>query len=70
MNNYETDTNHQVQEGLKKVDTTKYIEIRSGAIGGIGTVFKNLFNGLPAIIIADNNTYPAAGKNTKKALEN
>jgi len=70
MNNYETDTNHQVQEGLKKVDTTKYIEIRSGAIERIGTVFKNLFNGLPAIIIADNNTYPAAGKNTKKALEN
>lgn len=69
MNNFETNTNHRIQEGLKKVNTTKYIEISSGAIDKTGTVFSSIFNGIPAIIIADNNTYPAAGKITAKALE-
>jgi len=67
---YETETNQRIQEGLKKVDTTKFIEISSGAINKIGVIFKDLFDISSVVIIADNNTYEAAGKLTKKILYN
>lgn len=69
MTDYEIDTNRRIREGLKRVDTTKFIEIGSGAIEKLGKMVKDLFERIPMAVIADKNTFKAAGEQTKNILD-
>jgi len=66
---HEIETAQRINNALKTADTTKLIEIGSGAIQKTGPVFKKCFNNAPAIIIADSNTYKAAGKLVENSLK-
>lgn len=68
MISYEIETEQRINNALKTADTTKIIEISSGAIQKTVPVFKKCFSGVPAIIIADSNTYKAAGNVVEESL--
>lgn len=70
MKPYETETGRRIHAALKTADTTKVIEIASGAMQNTVKIFKDLFDNMPAIIIADVNTYAAAGKQLEKIFSN
>lgn len=58
-----------IQHALSRADETKVLIIRRGAISDLGSVFDKYFSGLPAMIVADENTFAAAGKKVSDALK-
>ncbi|RKY61305.1 MAG: sn-glycerol-1-phosphate dehydrogenase [Candidatus Neomarinimicrobiota bacterium] len=70
MKPYETETDHRIHTALKTADTTKVIEIASGAMQNTVKIFKDLFDNMSAMIIADVNTYAAAGKQLEEIFRN
>ena len=69
MQGFETETRERLQTALKKADTTQYIEVGYKSIQHVGEMFKQCFPGKKAIVIADTNTFEAAGKHVQKVLE-
>ncbi|MCK4716008.1 MAG: iron-containing alcohol dehydrogenase, partial [Candidatus Marinimicrobia bacterium] len=69
MNFFEIETTQRIHEALKTADTTKIIEISSGAIQKTARVFRECFDDATAIIIADVNTYSAAGRQVEEILK-
>jgi len=67
---YETETGRRIHAALKTADTTKVIEIGSGAMQNTVKIFQEIFDNMPAIIIADVNTYAAAGKQLEEIFSN
>lgn len=63
------DLKKRIDDALKVVDTTRSVLIGSGAIGSVTHCLKNHFNGKPALIIADTNTFSAAGKKVLQELK-
>lgn len=55
-----------IQKALSFADETKELIIRRGAISILPEIFEKYFSGRPALIVADENTFKAAGK---KALD-
>lgn len=70
MKSYEMETSQRIQDALQIVDASKIVEIGSGILGRTAEVFQNCFGDRPAIIIADMNTYPAAGKRVETVIKN
>jgi glycerol-1-phosphate dehydrogenase [NAD(P)+] len=60
---------NRIERALALADTTKNLVIESGAINKIDTVFRKEFAASSAIVIADTNTYAAAGDAVYSALE-
>lgn len=58
----------KIQEAIKRARDTKSLEIGTDAIARTGDMFKSLFGDSKAVIVADVNTFAAAGEKTAKAL--
>lgn len=69
MKSFEKETARRIQGALKTAATTKIIEIGLGAIQKTARVFKECFDDATAIIIADVNTYSAAGRQVEEILK-
>lgn len=59
---------NQIEEAISRARDTKALIIGDNAIERTGEMFKNLFGNAKAIIIADTNTFSAAGSRVQKAL--
>lgn len=59
-----------VAEALRRASDTKALEIGLGATQKTGKMFKDLFPGVQAVVIADTNTWKAAGEKVYQAIEN
>jgi len=68
VTSFEIETAQRIQHALITAETTKIIEISAGVIHKTATVFKECFNDKSAIIIADTNTYQAAGKQVEMTI--
>ena len=53
---------NSVEEALRRARDTKALEFGAGAMGKVPSIFKKLFPGKRAIVVADSNTYKAAGE--------
>lgn len=58
-----------VAEALRRASDTKALEFGAGATSRTGKIFKELFPGRYAVIVADKNTWEAAGKEAFQSLE-
>lgn len=52
----------RIQAALKDASETREVVIGSGAIGQTATVFRRGFGDVPAMVVADDNTFQAAGR--------
>ena len=59
----------KIQEAIRRARDTKALEIGTDAISRTGEMFRSLFADSVAVVIADTNTFAAAGEKTIKALE-
>lgn len=59
----------KIQAALQRTTDTKALIIEKGAVSRTGEMFKSLFPGMGAIIIADTNTWEVAGKSVARSLE-
>ena len=57
-----------IEKALRKASDTKCIIVENGAHGRVPEVFRNLFPGQTAVIVADSNTYAAAGADVEAIL--
>ncbi|MGN0189804.1 MAG: sn-glycerol-1-phosphate dehydrogenase [Candidatus Cryptobacteroides sp.] len=62
-------TNGMVTEALRRASDTKALEFGVGAIEKTGKMFKQLFPSSKAVVVADKNTWKAAGERVFKNLE-
>ena len=58
-----------IEETLRHTTDTKACEIGAGAVSGSAAMFRSLFPGKKAIVVADANTWRVAGKEVQAALE-
>ena len=58
----------RIERALSLADTTKSLIIESGAINQLGEVFRAEFKDSQAVIVADTNTFEAAGASVVDAL--
>ena len=58
-----------IEEALRHTTDTKACEIGAGAVSGSADMFRSLFPGMKAIVVADANTWRVAGKDVQGALE-
>lgn len=58
----------RVEEALKLADETKYLKIGENILDQVPAIFKQLFPGKKAIIVADPNTYGVAGEKVHKYM--
>lgn len=61
--------NEMVAEALRRASDTKELEIGIGAVSVTGSMFHKLFPGEKAIVVADNNTWKAAGEIAYESLK-
>ena len=61
MQSYERATKERIDAALKKADTTVYVLIAQDALKALSTCFAQCFADKPWVIVADTNTYQAAG---------
>ena len=62
-------TNGMVTEALRRASDTKALEFGVGAIEKTGKMFKELFPSSKAVVVADKNTWKAAGERVFRNLE-
>ena len=60
---------NRVQKALERASETRAVEIGSGILPRVGTMFGQLFPGQEALIVADTNTYEVAGRAVRQFLE-
>lgn len=59
----------RIEEALEKARDTKALIIGEGAVGKTGEMFRQLFGNSTAIVVADLNTYKAAGAEAYESLK-
>src|SRR5262245_1085687 len=57
-----------LESALRRARDTRKLVVTSGARREVADVFKELFEGSPSIVIADENTFAAAGRDVYDAL--
>ncbi len=62
-------TVRRIDAALQTADTTRHIRIGSGLLSGIADLFRSCFGEQRAVIIADSNTWTAAGQAALANLE-
>ncbi len=60
--------NKKVENALAHATDTVALEIGANAVSSVADMFKKLFPGKPALVIADGNTWKAAGEAVSKVL--
>jgi len=65
----ELNTKRRIEKALEAADTTKSVIIGSGAIASVTNNLTAPFDGKPVLIIADTNTFAAAGANVLARLK-
>lgn len=68
MRAFEAETRQRIEIALKRADTTKFIDIGYSALDRITESFKHSFSGQTAVVIADMNTFKAAGSKVHDIL--
>ena len=58
-----------IGEALRHTTDTKACEIGFGAVRGAAAMFRSLFPGMKAVVVADENTWRVAGQNVQAVLE-
>ena len=58
----------RIQVALKEASETREVVIGSGAIGQTAAVFRRGFGDVPAMVVADDNTFQAAGRSVHANL--
>ncbi|NLX21178.1 MAG: sn-glycerol-1-phosphate dehydrogenase [Phycisphaerae bacterium] len=61
-------SNPHIEAALRMVSDTRCLRLGEGVIGQMGDVFTAYFSGRSALIVADTNTFAAAGKEVIDAL--
>lgn len=61
--------NSRIETALQHASTTQQVIIGAGVISQVPTIIEKLFGGSTALIIADENTYLAAGKYLREILD-
>ena len=56
------DSKERIAAALKVATDTKVFEMGEGILGRVPEVFKELFPGRKAVVVADINTWPACGE--------
>lgn len=59
----------RIEEALERARDTKALVIGKGAVGKTGEMFRQLFEGCTAVVVADLNTYKAAGAEAYESLK-
>lgn len=59
----------QIEQALADCDDTDVVVMGEGVMKRTGEVFKELFGEAPAIIVADENTWQAAGEGVRNSLD-
>ena len=62
-------TERRINEAVRGADTTRKVVIASGAVGRAPFCFVECFGNQPAVVVADANTYTAAGRAVMGAFE-
>jgi glycerol-1-phosphate dehydrogenase [NAD(P)+] len=57
-----------IQRALASATDTRVVQLRPGVIDQTGEIFRQLFGEAPACLVADENTYQAAGSQVVQAL--
>jgi glycerol-1-phosphate dehydrogenase [NAD(P)+] len=63
------DSKERIAAALKVATDTKVFEMGEGILGRVPEVFKELFPGRKAVVVADINTWPACGKEVFALME-
>ena len=59
----------RIEDALERARDTKALVIGKGAVGKTGEMFRQLFEGCTAVVVADVNTYKAAGAEACESLK-
>lgn len=59
----------RIEDALERARDTKALVIGKGAVGKTGEMFRQLFEGCTAVVVADLNTYKAAGAEAYESLK-
>ena len=59
----------RIEDALERARDTKALVIGKGAVGKTGEMFRQLFEGCTAVVVADLNTYKAAGAEACESLK-
>lgn len=59
----------RIEDALERARDTKALVIGKGAVGKTGEIFRQLFEGCTAVVVADVNTYKAAGAEACESLK-
>ena len=63
------DDNARLESALKQARDTRRLQISPGARHEVASLFRELFGDAPCMIIADQNTFTAAGHDAQKAMQ-
>ena len=69
MQRFEIETRERLATALSKADTTQHILVGYETIQHVADMFKQCFPGKSAVVIADRNTFEAAGKHVQSVLK-
>ncbi len=58
----------RIQAALRDATDTKDVVIAAGVLTSVGEVFSRTFGDVPAVVVADENTYQAAGEEVHRRL--
>ena len=58
----------QMEQALQSINDTRAMRIGAGIIGQVGELFVKQFPHSKALVVADTNTYPIAGKQVEESL--
>lgn len=60
---------NRIEEALSRARDTKELEFGEGAMGKVPAMFRKLFPGKKAVVVADSNTFEAAGRTVLNHLK-
>jgi glycerol-1-phosphate dehydrogenase [NAD(P)+] len=59
----------RIKAALREATDTQHVNIGAGALASVPGVFRESFGDSPAVVVADGNTFEAAGKEVRRRLE-
>jgi glycerol-1-phosphate dehydrogenase [NAD(P)+] len=62
-------SDRRISAALRDATDTREVVIESGALASVGQVFERAFGRVPAVIVADGNTFDVAGKQVAERLD-
>ncbi|MEA3286062.1 MAG: sn-glycerol-1-phosphate dehydrogenase [Candidatus Marinimicrobia bacterium] len=69
METFEKESRKRLEIALSKADTTRYINVGHNTISSVGEYFIKCFPARRAVIVADQNTFQAAGQAAQKVMK-